>query len=268
MGRCHRYATIASVSHFRREVQRQAGRAAAAGPVCLARDEWLWYRPVVEAGHLVSDIFREIDEELRRDNFAKLWQRYGAYVIGAAVAAVLATAAVVGWQEYQARQRQAEGMHYAAALDLARQGKDKAAADVFAELGRAAHPGRAVLARLEDAALRARSGDVDAAIKLYDGIARDGSVEATYRDVATLLAARYGLEKDDTKATVERLAPLTDPANPWHASALELTALAQLKAGEKVAARASYAKLADDLTAPQGLRARAAEMVAALPANQ
>jgi hypothetical protein len=213
----------------------------------------------------VSDIFREIDEELRRDNLAKLWQRYGIYLVGAAVAVVVATAAVVGWQEYQLRQRQAEGAHYAEAIDLARQGKDKAAADVFAALGREAHGGRALLARFEDAALRAKTGDADAAARIYDEIAQDGSVDATYRELATLLAARQGLQKDDPKPVIERLAPLTDPANPWHATALELTAVAQLKAGDKAGARASYQKLADDLAAPQGLRARAAEMLAALP---
>ena len=55
----------------------------------------------------MSDIFREIDEELRRDNFFKLWQRYGKYVIALAVVAVAITGLVVGWREYQLRQRQA-----------------------------------------------------------------------------------------------------------------------------------------------------------------
>ena len=32
---------------------------------------------------------REIDEELRRDNLLKLWQRYGRYVIGVVIAALL-----------------------------------------------------------------------------------------------------------------------------------------------------------------------------------
>jgi hypothetical protein len=218
-----------------------------------------------DAGHLVSDIFREIDEELRRDNLAKLWQRYGIYLVGLAVAIVVATAAVVGWREYQVRQRQAEGAHYAEAIDLARQGKDKAAADVFAELAREAHGGRALLARLEDAALRAKTGDADAALRIYDGIARDGSVDATYRELATLLAARQALEKDDPKSVIDRLAPLTEATNPWHPTALELTAVAQLKAGDKAAARTTYQKLADDINAPQGLRRRAAEMLAALP---
>ncbi|HXQ50936.1 MAG TPA: tetratricopeptide repeat protein [Stellaceae bacterium] len=211
----------------------------------------------------MSDIFREIDEELRRDNWLKLWQRYGKYVIALAVVAVAATALVVGWREYQLRQRQAEGVRYAAALDLAQRGKDKDAADAFAAVAQNSKAGRAILARFEEAALDTKSGDGDSALAIYDAIAKDGAADRTYRDLATLLAARIEMTKNP-KGAADRLQPLTDAANPWHATALELSAVAALQQGDKAGARALYQRLADDLAAPQGARARAAEMVAAL----
>lgn len=212
----------------------------------------------------MSEIFREIDEELRRDNFVKLWRDYGKYVIALAVLAVLATAGVVEWRDFQLKQRQEEGVRYAAALDLVQKGKDAEAADAFAQIAREASAGRAVMARLEEAALRAKSGDADKAVALYDALAKDGSVDQVYRDLATLLAARYSFDKAEPSAIVARLKPLTEANNPWHATALELTAAAQLKAGDKAAALASYKRLADDLLAPQGVRTRATEMVAVL----
>jgi hypothetical protein len=212
----------------------------------------------------VSDIFREIDEELRRDNLGKLWTRYGKYVIVLALAAVLATAGVMGWREYRSRQRQADGARYAAALALEQQGKNAEAADAFAELARNANGGHAVLARLSEAALRVKSGDTAGAVAIYDQLASDGGIDPVFRDAATLLSARYGMDKGDSQTIVARLAPLTDAANAWHPLALELTALAELKAGEKAKARDAYQHLADDLNAPQGLRARATEMIAAL----
>jgi hypothetical protein len=210
----------------------------------------------------VSDIFREIDEELRRENFQKLWQRYGKYAIAAAGAVVVLTALGVGWREYQLRERQAEGVRYAAALDLARQGKDKEAEANFTEMAQSAGGGRAILARLEAAALEAKT-DRQAAEGLYDAISKDGSVDPTYRDLANLLAARLQVDRDP-KTAAERLAPLTDPGNAYHATALELTAVAALKEGDIKTARATYQRLADDTTVPSGARARAAEMVAAL----
>ena len=209
----------------------------------------------------MSDIFQEIDEELRRENLAKLWQRYGKYVIALAVVVVLATAAAAGWREYRSRQQQAEGARYTLALDLARQGKDKDAAEVFGELTRHGGAGRALLARFEAASLEVKSGDVNDAIAQYHALATDPSIDPLYRNLATLLWAQYQLKDGDPKGVIEALAPLTGLENPWHPSALELTALAQLKAGKKEEALAIYQRLAGDPGAPRGLRARAAEIV-------
>jgi hypothetical protein len=212
----------------------------------------------------VSDIFQEVDEELRRENFAKLWARYGKYVIAVAILVVLATAGVTQWLRYQQRQNEAEGARYMAALDLARQGKEKEAADAFAVIAHQASGGHAILARFEEAALKARAGDLAGAAARYDALANDASLDPIYRDVATLLAAEYELKTGDPKAIIAKLAPLTSVTSPWHPTALELTALAEIKGGDKAAALATYKRVADDLSAPQDLRARATEMIAAL----
>jgi hypothetical protein len=212
----------------------------------------------------LSDIFREVEEELRRENLLKLWQRYGKYAVMLAVAAVIVTALGVGWREYRLKERQAEGVRYAAALDLERQGKVQEAEDAFAAIAETGSSGRAVLARFELAGLKAKAGDHADAAAIYDQIAKDDSLDLTYRELATLFAARLDLDQDP-KAAAERVAPLTDTANPYHASAIELTAIAALKQGDTKAARAAYERLADDPTVPQGARTRAAEMVAALP---
>jgi len=101
-------------------------------------------------------------------------------------------------------------------------------------------------------------------VALYDALGADGAADPAYRDLAKLLAAQYELKDGDPKAVIARVAPLTSATSPWHPTALELMALAQLKAGNKAEARAVYQRIADDLAAPQGLRARAAEMAAAL----
>ena len=212
----------------------------------------------------MSDIFREIDEELRRENLQQLWARYGRYVIALAILAVLATGAVMGWRQYQLHLREAEGMRYAAALDLARQGKNAEAADAFAVLAQNASSGRAALSRLAEGVAKTRAGDVDGAIAAYDQLAADASADSIFREVATLLSARYMLDKGDPKAVIARLAPLTSATSPWHGLALELTATAELKAGDSAKARSDFEALAKDGTVSQGVRQRAAEMQAAI----
>ncbi|MBV8934215.1 MAG: hypothetical protein JO095_00195, partial [Alphaproteobacteria bacterium] len=70
----------------------------------------------------MSDIFREIDEELRRDNLLQLWSRYGRYIVVFAVLVLLAAGGVVAWRDHQLSERRAQAMRYASALPLIREG--------------------------------------------------------------------------------------------------------------------------------------------------
>lgn len=211
----------------------------------------------------MSDIFREIDEELRRDNLLKLWARYGRYVIVAAVLAVLVVGLVVAWRDHQLALRQAQSARYTAALALLREGKNAEAAKLFGTIA-GEGGGYAVLASFERAEALAKAGDKKGAAAVYEQIAGSAAQPEVFRDLATLLAAFDEFPTADPKGLAERLAPLTAKGNPWRPSALELTALARAKAGDRPGALALYKQLADDPSTPQGLRARAAEMAAAL----
>ena len=211
----------------------------------------------------MSDIFREIDEELRRDNLLKLWSRYGRHIIAVAVFALVVAGGIVAWRDHQLSERLAQSNRYAGALTLAREGKEADALKVFAAIAREG-TGYAILASFEEAALLAKSGDREAAAAAYDRIAAAGESDANLRGLALLLAVMQRMPEADAHTTIERLAPLTASGNPWRPSAIELTALARLKLPDKAGALELFKSLADDPATPQSLRARAAEMAAAL----
>jgi len=211
----------------------------------------------------VSDIFREIDEELRRDNLLKLWSRYGRYIVAVAVFALVVAGGIVAWRDHQRSERLAQSARYAGALALARDGKEADAVKVFAAIDREGG-GYAVLASFEEAALLAKSGDREGAAAAYDRIAAASELDPNLRGLAVLLSAMQRMPEADPHTTIDRLAPLTASGNPWRPSAIELTALARLKLQDKSGALDLFKSLADDPATPQGLRARAAEMAAAL----
>jgi hypothetical protein len=210
----------------------------------------------------VSDIFREIDEELRRDNLLKLWARYGRFIIAAVIVVMALAAGFAAWRSHQLAERQAQSARFASALALAQAGKNSESAAVLSTINTG--DGYAVLAAFENAALLAKQGEHKQAATAYDRIAASNSAGPTLRDLATLLSAMQSTVEIDPKGAIARLAPLTAPGGPWRPTALELTAAAQLKLGHAKAARDIYKGLADDPTAPHSLRARAAEMAAAL----
>ena len=212
----------------------------------------------------MGDIFREIDEELRQDKFEKLWRDYGRHVIVGAVVIVLAVAGVSGWRQYQESERLADGARFAAAKASAEDGKTEDAAALFAALGRESGTSYGTLARFHEAALTVREGDADAAIALYDALATDTDIDAPFRDLATILSAsvRANAVSPDTAAISEKLQPIIDSGGTWRHSALEILGTLAHRSGDIAKAKENFKQIADDFEAPQGLRSRAAQMLA------
>ncbi len=211
-----------------------------------------------------DSLFREIDEDLRQERYAKLWKAYGKYLAAAAVALVLSVAGYQGWRAWDTSTRSALGERFDAAQRLARGDQTEAAARAFAELAADSSGGYALLARFQEAALLAKRGGKVAAAGVYRVLAEDSGVGALYRDLAVVLGALLEMDGPDPGALTRRLAPLTADDNPWRHSAREITAILAHRGGDRAKAKALFVGIAADPSAPQGMRRRAAEMLAIL----
>src|SRR5258705_11753760 len=96
----------------------------------------------------VSDIFQEVDEEVRREQLKKLWDRYGTYFIALAVLVVVAVPAWRGYDYWQSKKAAEFGAPFNAAPLLAEQGKHDEAEKAFWRLGTEGTSGYRVLARM------------------------------------------------------------------------------------------------------------------------
>ncbi len=209
-------------------------------------------------------LIQEVDEELRHEQYHQLWKRYGSYIVAAVVAVVFVVAGYQGWQEWLGHQRQAEAAQFEAAQDLVTQGKGAESLEALAKLAADGHTGFAVAAGMRRAELLVGQGDVAGGAAAYERIA-NSSAPTLYRDLAVLKLALLTLDSTDPATLESRVAPLSAISNPWHFSATEVLALLAQKKGDASQAALLYKQLADDLQAPPGIRARAAEMLAVLP---
>ena len=215
----------------------------------------------------MTDFFREVDEEVRRDRAIQFFQRFQIPLIGLALLIVLATA---GWRLYESRrtsQAEAAGSAYEAADQLARDGKSADAEAAFQAIVDSGPKGYALLARFRVAAT-ATAGDPARAVKDYDTLAADGSIGPVLQDVARYRAALLRLDAADPKEMDERLAPLTRTASPFRNSARELLALAALKANDFTAAGNWLDMIVADPQTPEDLRQRAESDLGIVAANQ
>jgi hypothetical protein len=212
----------------------------------------------------VADIFKEVDEDLRRDKLEKLWKKYGFQIVGLAVAVVLGVAGVQGWRAYDLDRRGKLSDRYGVALELAQGGETTAGLDAMIDLSEVSGGGYAGLAAFEEARLRVDSGDTGGAIEVWDRIAEGSGLGPGFKDAATLFSVLHQIDGGDSAALRARLQPLATDSQPFRFTARELLALIALGEGDAAAARALYTKISDDREAPAGLRQRAAQMLAAL----
>lgn len=204
----------------------------------------------------MTDIFREIEEELRRDKAADFWKRYGNVAIGAAILIVVATGGWRFWQHRELQKAEEAGARYEQALDLSREGKGEDAEKALEGLLKDTPAGYQMLARFRLAA-EAGKRNAEAGAAAFDALAADASVGATLQDLARLRAATLRFDSMDAKALAAKLEPLASPTNPWRNSARELLGVAALKAGDYEAAGRWFDQIVSDREAPGGVRQRA-----------
>ena len=210
-----------------------------------------------------EDIFREVDEDLRREEIAKLWDKYGVFALIGAVCIVLAVAVFKAYGWWEAKQITENGTAFHQATGLVAASKNTEALAALDKLVKEAPAGYRMLAGLEVAALHTKEGRKAEAVAVYDRMAA-GSGDATLKDFARLQAAALRLDDADAKEISGRLEGLNADTNPWRYSARELLGLAAFRSGNTVESEKLFVQILSDPFAPAEIRKRAQIMLTLL----
>ena len=212
----------------------------------------------------VSELFDEVDDELRRERLKQIWDKYALLIIGAAV---LIVAAVAGWRGYEyleTQKAEKASAAFDAAVTLAEQKKHAEAEAAFARLATDAPRGYRNLARLRAAAEKAAQ-DPKAAAKAYDEIAADNSVGPNERSLARVRAAGLLVDSIGYQEMTKRLEGEAAPGAIYRHSARELLALSAWLASNVAETRKWLDRITEDGETPGSLRRRAEALQALLP---
>jgi len=209
-------------------------------------------------------IFREVDDEVRQDEYKKLWDRYGKQIAMVAVLFITAVAAFQGWQYLQQKQAEDASAIFFDAVKKAAAGKQD---DALAALSAVSHPGYGQLAKLQQAAIMATKGDTDKAVAAYDLYASDQASDPALADLARI---RAGYLLADTKTPDELLSRLgrfdKDDAL-WHNEAREVFALSAWRIKDYAMANRYFSAITADTGATPGAKQRAQMMLQLLAPN-
>lgn len=212
----------------------------------------------------MSEIFDEVQEEVRREQLRKLWANYGGLIIAVAVLVVVGVGGWRGYVYWQGKQAAEAGARFEAAVTLAEEKKPAEAEAAFLAIAKDGPPGYRTLAKLR-AAGEMSARDPQAAVKLYDEIRADSAVGASERDLAALRAASLLVDTAPYADIQQRLEPLSGTAATYRHSAREMLAVSAWRNKDMTAARQWIDMIGADAQTPQTLRSRVEALQALLP---
>ena len=203
----------------------------------------------------MSDIFREVDEEVRRERLKQLWERHSNLIVAVALLIVLGVAGWRGYDWWELRKAAESGARFEAAVELAEDGKQAEAQAAFSKIAKDGSSGYRILARFREGAELAKTDSGRRGEGLWRRSRRISSLDRTLRDLA---AVREGMILVDTAPLAEltgKLEPLTTADRPFRHTARELLALSAWRNGDAAAAKRWLDLIATDAETPAGTRA-------------
>jgi hypothetical protein len=211
----------------------------------------------------VSDIFSEVDAELRQDRMRAFWESYRAFIIGGALFIVVAVSAVTGVQAYTNYQNEAASARYDALQDEIGALDDSAVKiDRLNAFAAAENNGYGILAAFAASVELAVQGQGEAALAGFDALTGNGGVPDSMRDYARLQAATILLDNNGAIDEIAaRLTPILANDNALRATARDILALAYVLADDPLQARLLYQEQLADETATRLARQRAQIML-------
>lgn len=205
-----------------------------------------------------ESLFREVDEEVRQDEYKKIWDRYGTLFTALALALVLGVAAFKGWQYYQLKQSEDASTVYFDAVAKANAGK---ADDALAALAAIKHSGFEQLAKLREAAVIAEKGDATKAVAAYDTIIADTKTDPELADLARIRAGYLLADTAKPDELLGRLGKFDKDGVSWHNEAREIFGLAAWKTKDFAMADRYFNAIFADKDAGPAIRQRAQVLI-------
>jgi hypothetical protein len=211
---------------------------------------------------------REVDEELRRDQLASFWTRYGWWLIVAIVAGLAAFGGFLYWEHHKTQVAGEQGEKLQAAYDDLGARKIGSAEKELTELAGSKIEGYRALALFTQADLLLQKDDLKGAAAKFGAVANDSAIGQPLRDLALIrqTSAEYDTLKPDV--VVNRLRSLAVKGNPWFGSAGELVGAAYLQMNKPDLAATLFRQIAADETVPETIRQRAVQITGTMGADK
>ncbi|MGQ2934438.1 MAG: tetratricopeptide repeat protein [Sphingopyxis sp.] len=212
-------------------------------------------------------LLQEVDEAVRKDRLDTIMQRYGRWIIGGVIAALLAFGGYLFWSHQQDAARGEQAEELIAAFDKLGTNQPRAATTELQKLAAEGDPAYRAVAQMQEANIKAQTGDLKAAAALMAKVAADTKLDQALRDLALIRQTAFEYDMLKPEVVIARMKPMVDakdPASSWFASAAELSATAHYQLGQFDQAGALYGRIAKLPNVSKSLQSRSVQMAGML----
>jgi hypothetical protein len=212
-------------------------------------------------------LLQEVDEAVRKDRLDTIMQRYGRWIIGGVLAALLAFGGYLFWSHRQDAARGEQAEELIAAFEKLGANQPRAATAELEKLVAEGDPAYRAVAQMQEANIKAQTGDLKAAAALMAKVAADTKLDQALRDLALIRQTAFEYDTLKPEVVISRMKPMVDakdPASSWFASAAELSATAHYQLGQFDQAGALYGRIAKLPNVTKSLQSRSVQMAGML----
>lgn len=207
-----------------------------------------------------------IEEEIRKENYQKLWNKYGKLISTIVIVALLGVVGNSLWQKRDLSEKEAISAQFTVAQDALNAGKTEQALTHFKEIGKGKKINYATLAKFEYAAMLADKNDKKA-IEQYKLMYEDKHVPSLFRDLAYIYYVNSSLELLDSNELKKELPNFIKELNDnyigkkWDFLARESLGYCYIKQCDYQNAKRVFSELAKMEKIPSGMLERTREII-------
>ncbi len=214
----------------------------------------------------MSDIFQEVDEELREEKYKSIWHKYKYYVIGSLLIFILGVALNAFWKDYSLGEVNDRSKKFFAALEAVQEDKIGAITllENFSKEEGLSSEYNGMIARFSEASIRRSEKDFNGALIIYEDLI-NYNISNFYIDYAKLSSAEMLISLNNKKEAKVILEQLISDSSDLKNIAGEYLGYIEISEGNISQARIIFENLLEDATSTVNMKNRSREILSIFP---
>ena len=211
----------------------------------------------------MSDVFQEVDEDIRQERYKTIWKRYRYYFISIIMVLIIAVAtnAFLRHENFKKVNERSEKFFNAVSISNSNSDEALKLLNEFSKTELKSSQYNVVLSLFIEAAINREKQDFSAALNVYSQIAKMENIDIFYIDYANLCAAETLISSGDIEAAIVMLEMLIKNNSPLLLIAKEYLGYVEISKGNYEKSKILFEEIYEDASSSQEMINRVKEVL-------